>query len=165
MTRAGSEDADHVNLERFRLGTEKVEAERAHQRAEQTEQARLRSEEHLREAEAARQQREAETARRRQEIEAARLSREAEEKKKRLDPAAPDYYDKLADRMLSTQYFEQSQAIDLLLRTDPTKVASAETRTKIAAASSNWRNRDALTSSARPSRGWSLGAESSACPS
>ena len=65
-------------------------------------------------------------------MEAARQRREEEEKKKRLDPSAPDYYEKLADHMVSKNPFEQSEAIDLLLRIDPAKVTSAETRTKIA---------------------------------
>lgn len=50
------------------------------------------------------------------------------------DPGDPDYYEKMADRMLSNNLLHQNQAIEAMLRVEPADVESAAARKKIARA-------------------------------
>ena len=52
----------------------------------------------------------------------------------RLDPSAPDYYDRLAERLKSDNPFERREAMEALLKVGPDDVPSAETRKNIARA-------------------------------
>jgi hypothetical protein len=81
-----------------------------------------------RQSEADRIQREQEEKAREQE----RLAREREERGP--DPGDPQYYEKLAERMLSANSAYRRDAMQKLLRTDRSQVESAETRKKIARA-------------------------------
>ena len=57
----------------------------------------------------------------------------AREKERRgPDPSDPDYYEKLADRLASSNFMYRREAMDVLLNTDPSQVTSAEARKKIA---------------------------------
>ncbi|MFZ5829930.1 MAG: HEAT repeat domain-containing protein [Planctomycetota bacterium] len=49
-----------------------------------------------------------------------------------LDPSAPDYHKKLAERLTSESMIEQHDAIDTLLEIDPQEVTDAEVRKQIA---------------------------------
>lgn len=82
-----------------------------------------------------RQEREADRIRREQEQksrERERLARERE--RKGPDPSDPQYYDKLVERMLSADSMHRKDAVEKLLRAEPSQVPSAETRKKIARA-------------------------------
>ncbi len=73
-----------------------------------------------------------EEKRRREEAQAEMLRRMEEERKKREpNPDSPDYFDKLAEMMTSSNLIDKSKAIDLLIAADTAK-ASAEVRGKIA---------------------------------
>jgi len=73
-----------------------------------------------------------EEKRRREEQQAETLRRMEEERKKREpNPDSPDYFDKLAEMMTSSNLIDKSKAIDLLIAADTAK-ASAEVRGKIA---------------------------------
>lgn len=73
-----------------------------------------------------------EEKRRREEAQAEMLRRMEEERKKREpNPDSPDYFDKLAEMMTSSNLIDKTKAIDLLIAADTAK-ASAEVRSKIA---------------------------------
>lgn len=50
------------------------------------------------------------------------------------DPSDPDYYDKLAENVVSGDFVERREALESLLKVSPSDVESAETRKKIARA-------------------------------
>ena len=62
----------------------------------------------------------------------------ARAKERRLpDPTEPDYYEKLADRLESDDFKQRKRAMSVLLNTDPSQVASAEAKKRIARAFKN----------------------------
>jgi hypothetical protein len=64
--------------------------------------------------------------------ETARQIAEDRKKDRGPDPSEPDYFEQLAERMITGDVFQREKAIDKLLNAAPSDVSSAETRKKIA---------------------------------